>query len=209
MIKILVIGDPHIPRRAKEIPVGVLDELENLTNSQLFEYTFFTGDQINCPEFMNFLKEKSKESLLIVVGNMDYYGGNREAPMYQKVEIIFTNNTKINIGLTHGHQISPRGDHIQLEKLAIEKGYNILITGHTHKEEISLTKKGILLLNPGSVTGAWSFIASGIPSFITVNINEKTEDIDIKLHQLERKVSKIKEIEFYFNFKDNKIIERF
>lgn len=209
MIKVLIIGDSHIPRRAKEIPKAILEKIDDLTKTKLFKYTFFTGDQINCPEFMNFLKLKSQKNLFIVIGNMDYYGGNRDAPMHQKCEVLFLDNNKINIGLTHGHQISPRGDHNQLEMLAIEKSYTILISGHTHKEEIFLTKKGILLLNPGSVTGAWSFIASGIPSFIILSIDEKVGEIDVILFKLEKKTSKFKEIRSYFVFKNNKVIERY
>jgi vacuolar protein sorting-associated protein 29 len=209
MTKVLIIGDSHIPRRAKEIPQAILEKLDDLTKTELFEYTFFTGDQIKCPEFMNFLKVKTRKNLFIVIGNMDYYGGNREAPMYQKAEFILSNGIKMTIGLTHGHQISPRGDHNQLEMLAIKKKYHILISGHTHKEEIFLTKKGILLLNPGSVTGAWSFVASGIPSFIILSINEKVGEIDVVLFKLEKKTSKFKEIRSYFVFKNHEIIERY
>ena len=208
MNRILAIGDSHIPRRARNVPNKIYNILNQLIKKERFDYTFFTGDIIKADDFINFLNLNTKKDLFIVIGNMDYYGGNRDAPMYQKLDFLFSDNNKITIGLTHGHQISPRGDHMQLELLAIDNNYSILISGHTHKEEIFLTNKGILLLNPGSVTGAWSFIASGNPSFITLNINESTKQIDVKLLQLEKNTGTIKETKYYYIFKENAISKK-
>ncbi len=205
MVKLLFIGDSHIPRRAKRIPDKIIENLNQFTETELFEHTFFTGDLIKAPKFLNFLNLKTKRNLFVVIGNMDYFGGNRDAPMYQKLDFTFSDKEVITIGLTHGHQISPRGDHMQLELLAIEKNYNILVSGHTHKEEVFLTNKGILLLNPGSVTGAWSFKASNNPSFITLNLNEKAREIDVNLFQLDNKSSKLNNLHSHFIFEDNRI----
>ena len=171
-----------------------------------FDYIFFTGDLIKAPEFIDFLNQRTNKDIFIVIGNMDFYGGNRDAPVYQELKIPFYDEN-ITIGLTHGAQIQPRGDHLQLETLAIEKNFNILIIGHTHKEELFLTKNGILLLNPGSVTGAWSFVASGIPSFITLNIQSKTREIDVNLFQLEK--NNINVLSSYYLFKNNRIDYKF
>lgn len=210
MVKCLVIGDAHIPRRAKNVPDEILNKLNELTAHNSFDYTFFTGDLITAFDFIDFLNLKTSNKVFTVIGNMDYYGGNRNAPLYQNLDIGFLDNEKLSIGLTHGHQIEPRGDHSQLEYLAKnEKSYNILISGHTHKEEIFLTHKGILLLNPGSVTGAWSFIASGIPSFITVQINKETKNIDVTLFRLDKKSKNFDELKSYFIFENNTIQYRY
>ncbi|MFW9820964.1 MAG: YfcE family phosphodiesterase [Candidatus Thorarchaeota archaeon] len=206
-MRILVIGDSHIPRRASEVPSMILDKLKQLSN-QLFDYIFFTGDVIDAPNFMNFLKSLSKNKILRVIGNMDYYGGFRDAPTYQDLIISLETNNTLIIGLTHGHQISPRGDHYQLEKLALQRSYNILISGHTHKEEIFLTKKNILLLNPGSVTGAWSFIASRNSSFIVIQMDEQTSFINIMLHQYNSRTSSLRELKFSYYFNNKKIFEK-
>ncbi|MFX1357027.1 MAG: YfcE family phosphodiesterase, partial [Promethearchaeota archaeon] len=131
---------------------------------------------------------------------------NRDAPMYQKMQLSFSDNNIMTIGLTHGHQIALRGNHAQLESLAMDNNYNILISGHTHKEEVFLTSKGILLLNPGSVTGAWSFLASGNPSFIVLMINEKTGEIYAILYQMDKFSSKINELKILFLFKNSRIL---
>lgn len=205
MYKILCIGDSHIPVRAKDLPIQIYDKINELTESELFDYTFFTGDLINFPELLDFLNQKTKRTLFKVIGNMDYYYGNRDSPTYQKLDISFENNEKIVLGLSHGAQIRPRGDHGQLENLAQEKGYNILVTGHTHKAEVFLTRKGILIINPGSVTGAWSFVASGIPSFIELFIDEKVREIIVKLFQIDKKTREKNVSEFYFTLKINQI----
>ncbi len=205
MLKFLLIGDSHVPKRASDIPKQIQFKLEELARSELFEYTFFTGDEINYPEFMQFLGLITNRDVFRVIGNMDYYYGNKDAPMYQELNVVVGEKNNLTIGLTHGHQVSPRGDHTQLEFLAQEKEYNIMISGHTHKEELFLTKNGILLLNPGSITGAWSFVASRNPSFIVLFIHNKTNTIEISLFQLDKKSDKVNETKSYYTFEKNKI----
>jgi putative phosphoesterase len=206
MVRILCIGDSHIPNRAKVLPEQIYDEIDNLTRDTLFDFTLFTGDVIKDPKLLEFLNLKTKSNFYIVMGNMDYHYGNRNAPIYQKLEITFEDNSKIILGLTHGAQISPRGDHSQLENLAIDKGYHIMVSGHTHKEEIFLARSGVLLINPGSVTGAWSFVASGIPSFIVLSINELTKEIDIDLIRLEKRLREINSLKRKYFFQNNRIV---
>ncbi len=208
MIKILVIGDSHIPRRAKNIPIQICEVLEKNVLNRKFDYTFFTGDVIKAPRFMSYLKKITNVEVLAVVGNMDYYGGNRNAPIYQHIEVSIETKENLTVGLTHGHQIHPRGDNAQLGNLAIDNNYNILISGHTHKEEIVLTNDGVLLLNPGSVTGAWSFVASRNPSIIVLILDEKTGEIDVFLHQYEIRSSKLREKKSSFFFK-NKTVQKY
>jgi vacuolar protein sorting-associated protein 29 len=207
MIRCLAIGDSHIPKRAKEVSYIIIDKLNELTKEKLLDYIFFTGDLIDAPDFFNFLNLKTKNSLLMVMGNMDYYYDRTStAPIYRNLDLSLSDNDKLIIGLTHGAQIEPRGDHSQLELLAVENKSHILISGHTHKEDIYLTEKGILLINPGSVTGAWSFMASGIPSFITFNIDNFSKKIYINLFQLDNEICDIKEVKSFFLFKNKRII---
>lgn len=206
MVRILCIGDSHIPNRAKELPSQIYNEIDTLTKNTLFDFTLFTGDVVKVPELLEFLNLNTKSNFYIVMGNMDYHYGNRNAPMYQKLDIVFEDKDKITVGLTHGAQISPRGDHSQLEDLAIEKGYNLIVSGHTHKEEIFLTKSGILLINPGSVTGAWSFLASRIPSFVVLTINESTKEINVDLIQIEKRSREISSLNSKYFFLNNRIV---
>jgi len=206
MTRILCIGDSHIPNRAKDLPEKIYDKLNRLSETEHFDYTLFTGDLIKFPRLINYLGSITKEQLFIVMGNMDYHYGNRDISIYQSVDIDFEDNDKMVVGLTHGAQISPRGDHMQLENLALKKNYNILISGHTHKEEISLTEKGILLINPGSVTGAWSFVASRLPSFIELNIIVSTKEIIVKTFQFDKRSRDVFTLKSNYIFKNNQII---
>ena len=207
-MKILAIGDSHIPRRAKIIPVQIYDVLEKNVLNEKFDYTFFTGDLVKAPNFMSYLKKITKSEVIIVIGNMDYYGGNQNAPIFQQIEVSIKTKESLTVGLRHGHQINPRGDHAQLGALAINNNYNIFISGHTHKEEVVLTNNGVLLLNPGSVTGAWSFVASRNPSIIVLILDEKTGEIDVFLHQYEIRSSKLREKKYSFIFK-NKTVQKY
>ena len=207
MVRILCIGDSHIPNRAKDLPEKIYNKLDNLTKEALFDFTFFTGDVIKFPKLLDSLNLKTKKKLYIVMGNMDYYYGNRNVPIYQKLDVIFEDKDKMTLGLTHGTQIRPRGDHSQLENLAIEKKYNIIVSGHTHKEEIFLTDKGILLINPGSVTGAWSFVASGIPSFIELNVIESTKEILVDLVQIDKRSREMIALKSKYFFQNNRITD--
>ncbi len=209
MIRILCIGDSHIPNRAKELPEKIYNKLHNLTIKDLFDYTLFTGDIIKFPKLIDYLGLKTKKEVLSVMGNMDYYYGNRNTPIFQQLVINFDDSDRIIIGLTHGAQISPRGDHTQLENLALKKKYNILISGHTHKEEIFLTDKRILLINPGSVTGAWSFVASGLPSFVELNVFKSNKNIKVNLIQIEKQTRDLVGLKSNFIFQNNQIMERF
>ena len=208
-MRILCIGDSHIPNRAKDLPEQIYNKLNELSNEVLFDYIFFTGDIIDYPELIDYLKLKTKNDLFIVIGNMDYYYGNRNFPMYRQLNIIFEDNSKLIIGLTHGAQIKPRGNQSQLEKLAIENKYQILVSGHTHKEGIVLTKKGILLINPGSVTGAWSFIATGNPSFVELNVNKITKEIEVNLFQKEKQSMEINHLKYSYILRNNKIQNKY
>jgi len=205
MVHILCIGDSHIPRRARDIPNQIYNKLEELTNRTLFDYTLFTGDIIKSPELIEFLNSKTSKNFFLVMGNMDYYYGNPDVPIYQELEILCVNEDILRIGLTHGAQIKPRGDHMQLENLAIERNYKLLVSGHTHKEEIFLTRNGILLVNPGSVTGAWSFVASGNPSFIELDIDANNNIINANLFQLNKNLNEVNEFKSKFILKRNRI----
>ncbi|MFX1363396.1 MAG: YfcE family phosphodiesterase [Promethearchaeota archaeon] len=202
MVRILCIGDSHIPKRATDLPEQMYEKIDELTQNELYDEIFFTGDLINFPELLTFLDLKTKGNLFRVIGNMDYYYGYRDLPTFQKLDIELENRVKIRIGLIHGAQIKPRGDHDQLETLAIERKCNILVSGHTHKEEVFLSGKGVLLINPGSITGAWSFIATGIPSCIELSIKNSIEEINVYLFQLNRKNREINTSKSNFIFKN-------
>lgn len=77
---------------------------------------------------------------------------------------------QFRIGLIHGHQIVPWGDPHSLAMLQRQLDVDILVSGHTHKNEVS-EFEGKWFINPGSITGAYSTLSTEvIPSFILLAI---------------------------------------
>jgi vacuolar protein sorting-associated protein 29 len=71
---------------------------------------------------------------------------------------------QFKIGLIHGHQIVPWGDHQSLVMLQRDLDVDILVSGHTHKYE-TFEDNGKFFINPGSATGSYSgFTRSAPPS---------------------------------------------
>ena len=155
-VKLLLIGDFHIPERAHEIPRKIKERLE----SGNYGLILCTGDLTRKP-ILEYLRSVARVKW--VMGNMDLISG----PMEEKVEI-----GGVRIGLNHGTEIYPRGDLRKLREKAGRMGVEVLVTGHTHKLSINLVE-GKLILNPGSATGVWGGGGgSGKPSFIEMIVEK-------------------------------------
>ena len=63
---------------------------------------------------------------------------------------------QFKIGLIHGHQIVPWGDAHSLAMVQRQLDVDILITGHTHRNEVN-EYEGKWFINPGSITGAYRY----------------------------------------------------
>ncbi|MBD3227608.1 MAG: YfcE family phosphodiesterase [Candidatus Lokiarchaeota archaeon] len=187
----LIIGDTHIPDRAQNIPVEIINSLlEDKEENKPFNNIFFTGDIVKSDAVINFLQElAAKDNILYVQGNMDGFYGTKN-PL--KALISPPSIPNLRIGLIHGHQIRPRGDIDQLRDYAEKINVHILISGHTHADFIVLDDNR-LLLNPGSAVGAWSFIASKIPSYIIFQlslINDHKYGAKVVLYRLKKTIKK-------------------
>jgi len=159
--RILVIGDTHIHDRADSIP----DKLLNLiTNYSPWEVVLFTGD-LTDEDVLQWLRSISK-SLHVVRGNMDYL----LLPKYVVISIDW-----LKIGLIHGDSVYPRGNPVELSKIARKLKVQVLISGHTHADFIRMSPNNdILLLNPGSLTGVWGGGGgSYTPSLMILEVSDK------------------------------------
>ena len=104
-------------------------------------------------------------SVHIVRGDMDVVSGLAELPETKVVRI-----GEFSIGLIHGHQSIPWGDPESLALIQRQLACDILITGHTHKNEVYEYERKYII-NPGSATGAFSsHTAVVIPSFVLMAI---------------------------------------
>merc|ERR1719150_3447105 len=82
-------------------------------------------------------------SVHIVRGDLDSASGLSDLPETKCVRI------------GDGHQVVPWGDPESLANLQRKMDVDILITGHTHKNEVYEYEKKYII-NPGSITGAYS-----------------------------------------------------
>ena len=184
MRKILVMGDFHIPSRAKWIPRPILEFLLDKN----FDLVLCTGD-LCVAKVQEFLSRFGP--LRVVRGNMDYIENPRE--FKQKIEDVV-------VGMKHGDEVEPRGDINGLKTLAIRMGVDVLITGHTHVpmvKELDVRGRKILLLNPGSATGVWSGgLESGPPSFMILEIDG--DKVGVHLYKLIE--GELKEETYEFKF---------
>ncbi|MFQ5951501.1 MAG: metallophosphoesterase family protein [Candidatus Geothermarchaeales archaeon] len=138
-----VISDTHIPTRSRMIPEKVFDVFKDV------DLIVHAGDLVNA----TVLKELKKLGPVVgVYGNMDPPEVRRELPEVKELEL---HGKKL--GIMHDPGVfSGRG---RMERLAKERGFDVLIFGHTHRAQ-SEEKEGILYFNPGSATNP-------LPPFVT------------------------------------------
>lgn len=169
-MKVLVIGDFHIPGRASDIPKAILKEILR----EKLDLILCTGDFTH-----KWVLERLKgiSRLVAVEGNMDYPDLSLPRAITVKIE-------NFHVGLVHGNGVYPRGDEKKLAEVANKMGVDILVSGHTHASslrEVTVSGKRILLLDPGSATGCWGGgPASLVPSFAILEV--KGNDVLVKLY---------------------------
>ncbi|RLI79638.1 YfcE family phosphodiesterase [Archaeoglobales archaeon] len=172
MASVLIMGDTHIPRRASRIP----RKLEEVFIGKKFDYLIFTGD-LTGESVLNYIKNLA-DRVVVVRGNMDHLN----LPEYAELKI-----GDLRIGVIHGDQVYPRGNREQLEEIGIEKGVDVLVSGHTHSPDFFQGK--VLLVNPGSATGVWGGGGGSLrPSLMICNIAEG--EMNFELFELEKSVIK-------------------
>jgi len=74
---------------------------------------------------------------------------NRRAPTPSFAETKVIQVGEFRIGLIHGHQVIPWGDHMALAMIRRKLDVDILISGHTHKNEV-VEHEGCWHINPVS-----------------------------------------------------------
>ncbi|NMC06009.1 MAG: YfcE family phosphodiesterase [Candidatus Lokiarchaeota archaeon] len=188
---VLVIGDFHIPDRSFVIPDEIETSITRASKPHGFDVVACTGDLTRVDQMEPVLA--SWGQYLSVQGNMDDELRNtkhfpRKVTFDTAQEIPGADVLKI--GIIHGHQVTPRGDRASLAEVTQQMGVHVLISGHTHAPSITLHQriddgKQVLLLNPGSATGAWSFVATLVPSFMLLDIARGKQGLNVDVTIIE------------------------
>jgi len=212
-MRVLAIGDFHIPDRAFVVPPELDASIMRIAKKQYFDLVACTGDLTKADQLEPFLASWCPE-YVVVQGNMDYDA--RNVKQYPRSAVFDTRKyvrgfDVLKLGIVHGHQVSPRGDPEGLAELAKEMDVHILISGHTHASSITLHQRAsdgshVLLINPGSATGAWSFVATLLPSFMVIDIEQSRQGLDIETMLVELRGTKEEKISDTHTFKDGAFI---
>ncbi len=165
-MRLLIIGDTHIPRRATRIP----EPLKRAIEAEEWDLVAFTGD-LTTPKLIAWLEGLGR-ALKIVRGNMDYL----DLPEHE----LFSAE-RLRFGLIHGDIVYPRGDIPQLTRVAKRMGVDVLLSGHTHSPFIVHVKsENVLHVNPGSLTGVWGGGGgSMIPSYAYLKVDGRLVEVCI------------------------------
>ena len=162
---VLVLGDLHIPHRAAAIP----EKFKRMLVPNKMQHCICTGN-LGSKEHYDSLRDLAP-NVHVVQGDVEYNGpGATTFPEHKVISV-----GEFRIGVIHGHQIVPWGDHMALGMMRRKLGCDILINGHTHKNEV-VEQEGYYHINPGSITGAYSASdvggqSSGVyPSFVLLAV---------------------------------------
>ena len=159
---VLIIGDFHVPFKKPDIP----PVFKELLNTDKIKTVLCTG---------NICSEEILERLKQIVPNVHVVRGDLDSTITSQdlPDHIVLNIGQFRVGLIHGHQILPWGDHDSIAAVQRRLNVDILVSGHTHKNEI-FQSCGKFFVNPGSVTGACNDAMSpgveSVPSFMLMAV---------------------------------------
>jgi hypothetical protein len=162
-MKIVCIGDFHIPDRMEKIPSWIKNKIQEEKPEKMVSPGDFTSEKV-----LKQVEKLSDAELIAVQGNMDWV----DLPKHETLEL-----DGLTLGVLHGSGIVPRGDLSQLGVLAKRMKAQILVHGHTHKLSVD-EKNGVLFVNPGSATGSYGGASDrGPESFIILEVQGKKVDV--------------------------------
>lgn len=164
-MKVAILGDTHIPGRAREIPEKLLTAVGKFGPEKML----VTGDLTS----LDVLKRLQKFCPISAVrGNTDFL----ELPETLSFEL-----SGMRFCMLHGHQVKPVGDSSQLQNFASYFGAKAIVCGHTHRPEIHRDNgEQALVINPGTATG----VSTGKASLILAEVGAL---VDLRLIVLEGK----------------------
>lgn len=158
--KILVVSDTHFIKKGQSLPDKVTRCFGEV------DHVIHAGDYTSKHLLLE-LKETGK--FTGVHGNMDPVSIKKELP--EIAELLVTagdDEGPIKIGIVHGWG-GPKGIVDRLQPLAEEKGFDVLIFGHTHQRHEE-RRGSVLYLNPGSPVDK---VFAKENSFLLVTIDSK------------------------------------
>lgn len=135
-VRLLLLADTHVPRRARDLPSQVWDEVAQA------DVVVHAGDWV-VPELLDELSEKSAR-LVACWGNND--GPELRARLPERANVVLDG---LRVTVTHETGGSA-GRDARMSRLYPDT--DVLVFGHSHIPWDTTTSTGLRLLNPGSPT---------------------------------------------------------
>jgi len=135
-VRLLLMSDTHLPKRAKELPARLLAELP------LADVVVHAGDWVDTAT-LDLLQSRARE----VVG---VYGNNDGPALRARLpEIARTELDGLRLGVVHETGPAQGREHRCAARFS---DLDVLVFGHSHIPWDTTTESGLRLLNPGSPT---------------------------------------------------------
>jgi putative phosphoesterase len=164
-VRLLLIADTHIPRRARDLPARVWDEVANA------DVVVHAGDWV-VPELLDELESRAAQ-LVACWGNND--GPALRARLPEQADAVLD-----GLHLTVVHETgAAAGREPRMSRRYPDS--DVLVFGHSHIPWDTTTQTGLRLLNPGSPTDRRR---QPFCSYMTASIDNGTLT-DVALHRLE------------------------
>ena len=166
VVRLLLIADTHVPKRARDLPARVWDEVATA------DVVIHAGDWVE-PALLDTLEARAKR-LIACWGNNDGDELRRRLPERSDVTL-----DGVRFTVTHETGASS-GREARMAKLY--PGTDVLVFGHSHIPWDTTTKTGLRLLNPGSPTDRRR---QEFCTYMTATVRDAAL-CDVVLHRLER-----------------------
>lgn len=166
-MRLLLIADTHVPKRAKDLPAQVWDEVSTA------DVVLHAGDWVE-PSLLDVLEARAKR-LVACWGNNDGAELRRRLPERADVTL-----EGVRITVVHETGASTGRD------ARMAKAYHdtdVLVFGHSHIPWDSTAKTGLRLLNPGSPTDRRR---QPHCTYMTATVHDGSLT-DVVLHRLDRR----------------------
>lgn len=165
-MRLLLIADTHVPKRARDLPARVWDEVDRA------DVVVHAGDWVT-EQLVEDLQTRA-ERLIACWGNND--GPALRARLPERADVILG-----GVRLTVVHETGAAGGRdARMSRLYPDT--DVLVFGHSHIPWDTTTQTGLRLLNPGSPTDRRR---QPFCTYMTARINAGTL-ADVELHRLDR-----------------------
>src|SRR6185437_5045022 len=165
-VRLLLIADTHVPRRARDLPAQVWDEVAGA------DVVIHAGDWV-APELLDKLESRATR-LVACWGNND--GPALRARLPERADV-----TLAGVRFTVVHETgAASGRELRMSRRYPDS--DVLVFGHSHIPWDTTTKTGLRLLNPGSPTDRRR---QAFCTYMTARV-EAGSLTDVDLHRLEK-----------------------